>query len=145
MDYKCNIQSILQKTETLIIVNVNVVKVCFVIQKLVFPVVCDVDFIIITRNTLRSVNDIPIIKLGISFYQKSLYRCSSQYILLQLLLGKRILIVIPGISLYRRSLNRGSAVTGTLANSNLPLTRSNFHFPSGHFLYNVNLDNSNFR
>ena len=30
-------------------------------------------------------------------------------------------------------------------NSNLPLTRSNFHFPSGHFLYNFTLDNSNSR
>ena len=34
-------------------------------------------------------------------------------------------------------------VTQTLDNSNLPLTRSNFHFPSGHFLYNFTLDNSN--
>ena len=32
----------------------------------------------------------------------------------------------------------------TLCNSNLPLTRSNFHFPSDHFLYNFTLDNSNF-
>ena len=30
-------------------------------------------------------------------------------------------------------------------NSNLPLTRSNFRFPSGHFLYNFTLDNSNSR
>ena len=34
-------------------------------------------------------------------------------------------------------------VTRTLDNSNLPLTRSNFCFPSGHFLYNFTLDNSN--
>ena len=33
--------------------------------------------------------------------------------------------------------------TRTLDNSNLPLTRSNFRFPSGHFLYNFTLDNSN--
>ena len=40
-------------------------------------------------------------------------------------------------------------VTRTLDNSNLPLTRRNFHFPSDHFLYNFTsttrtLDNSNF-
>ena len=34
-------------------------------------------------------------------------------------------------------------VTRTLYNSNLLLTRSNFHFPSEHFLYNFTLDNSN--
>ena len=33
--------------------------------------------------------------------------------------------------------------TQTLSNSNLPLTRSNFHFPSDRFLYNFTLDNSN--
>ena len=33
--------------------------------------------------------------------------------------------------------------TRTLYNSNLPLTQSNFHFPSDHFLYNFTLDNSN--
>ena len=33
----------------------------------------------------------------------------------------------------------------TPGNSNLQLTRSNFHFPSGRFLYNVTLDNSNSR
>ena len=32
-----------------------------------------------------------------------------------------------------------------LYNSNLSLTRSNFHFPSDHFLYNFTLDNSNSR
>ena len=36
-------------------------------------------------------------------------------------------------------------VTRTLHNSNLPLTRSNFHFPSDRFLYNFTLDNSNSR
>ena len=35
------------------------------------------------------------------------------------------------------------SVTQTLDNSNLPITRSNFHFPSGHFLYIFTLDNSN--
>ena len=35
-------------------------------------------------------------------------------------------------------------VTRTLYNSNLPLTRSNFHFSSDHFLHNCTLDNSNF-
>ena len=36
-------------------------------------------------------------------------------------------------------------VTLTLSNSNLPLTWSNFHFPSDLFLYNFTLDNSNSR
>ena len=36
-------------------------------------------------------------------------------------------------------------MTRTLANSNLPLTRTNFRFPSSHFLYNFTLDNSNSR
>ena len=31
----------------------------------------------------------------------------------------------------------------TLGNSNLPLIQRNFRFPSGHFLYNFTLDNSN--
>ena len=35
-------------------------------------------------------------------------------------------------------------IQSTPGNSNLPLTRSNFHFPSDHFLYNFTLDNSNF-
>ena len=35
------------------------------------------------------------------------------------------------------------SVTRTLNNSNLPLTRNNFCFPTGHFLYNFTLDNSN--
>ena len=34
-------------------------------------------------------------------------------------------------------------ITRTLANSNLALTRTNFPFLSGHFLYNFTLDNSN--
>ena len=34
-------------------------------------------------------------------------------------------------------------ITRTLANSNLALTRTSFPFLSGHFLYNVTLDNSN--
>ena len=36
-------------------------------------------------------------------------------------------------------------ITRTLANSNLVLTRINFPFLSGHFLYNFTLDNSNSR
>ena len=35
--------------------------------------VCDIDFIVITRNILRSVNDIPIVKPGISLYRTSLH------------------------------------------------------------------------
>ena len=70
-----------------------------------------IDFIVILiGNILRSVNDIPIVKPGISLYQRLLYRGSAPYISLQLLLGKRIWIVIPGKSLYRRLLNWGSTV-----------------------------------
>ena len=36
------------------------------------------------------------------------------------------------------------SITWTLDNSNLPLTRSEFQFPSGYFPYNLTLDNSNF-
>ena len=43
------------------------------------------------------------------------------------------------ILLYSRLL-----VTPTLYNSNFPLTQSNFHFPSDHFLHSFTLDNSNF-
>jgi len=35
-------------------------------------------------------------------------------------------------------------VQSTSGNSNLPLTRSNFHYPSDRFLYNFTLDNLNF-
>ena len=35
------------------------------------------------------------------------------------------------------------SVTRTLDNSNLPLTQTNFHFPLGHFVYNLTLNNSN--
>ena len=34
-------------------------------------------------------------------------------------------------------------ITRTLTNSILPLTRTNFHIPSGHFRYNFTFDNSN--
>ena len=34
-------------------------------------------------------------------------------------------------------------LTRTLDNSNLSLTRTNFHFPSSNFVYNFTLDNSN--
>ena len=48
---------------------------------LAFPVVCDIDFIVITGDILRSDNDISIVKPGISFYRRSLYRGSAPYIL----------------------------------------------------------------
>lgn len=35
------------------------------------------------------------------------------------------------------------SVTRTLDNSNLSLTRTNFHIPSSNFVYNFTLDNSN--
>ena len=38
----------------------------------------------------------------------------------------------------------GLPIIRTLYNSNLPLTRSNFNFPSERLLYNFTLDNSNF-
>ena len=44
---------------------------CFFFVILAFPVVCDIDFIVITGNILRSVNDIPIVKPGISLYRGS--------------------------------------------------------------------------
>ena len=75
------------------------------------PVVSDIDFIIITGNILHSFNDIPIIKPGISLYWRLLYRDSAPNILLSLLLGKQLLIFIPGILLYQRSLNQGSTVS----------------------------------
>ena len=82
MNYNCNIQGILKKPEKLmtIIVNCNESLFCYTI--LAFPVVCDIDFIVITGNILRSVNDIPIIKPGISLYRRSLNRGSAPYILL---------------------------------------------------------------
>ena len=87
------------------------------VPKIQVTVVCDIDFIVITGNILRSVNDIPIVKPGISLYRRSLYRGSAPYILLQLLLGKQMLIIILGISVYRsRSLNRVSTVVGVFFN-----------------------------
>ena len=35
-------------------------------------------------------------------------------------------------------------LSALLYNSNLPLTRGNFYFPTDHFLYNFTLENSNF-
>ena len=46
----------------------NVIKVCFVILYQNFLVVFGTDFIVITRNILHSINDIPIVKPGISLY-----------------------------------------------------------------------------
>ena len=46
------------------------------------------------------------------------------------------------IVLLKQSYSR-LPITRTLANSNLALTRTNFPFLSGHFLYNFTLDNSN--
>ena len=39
--------------------------------------VCDIDFIVISENILRSVSDIPIVKPGISLYRRSLDRDSA--------------------------------------------------------------------
>ena len=52
------------------------------IELLALPVVSVIDFIVINGNDLRSVNDIPIVKPGISLYRRSLYRGSAPYILL---------------------------------------------------------------
>ena len=50
-------------------------------------------------------------------------------------------------TLHKKSLLRSIysrlPVTRTLYIPNLPLTQSNFHFPSNSFLYNFTLDNSN--
>ena len=67
--------------------------------------VCYIDFIVIPGKILRLGNKIPIVKPKIR-----LNWGSAPYILLKLLPGKRMFIVIPGISLNRRSLNRGSIV-----------------------------------
>ena len=70
-------------TETLIVIVIlkcNKSFFCYTI--LALPVVCDIDFIVITQNILRSVKDIPIVKPEISLYRRSLYRGSSPYILL---------------------------------------------------------------
>ena len=94
------------------IIAVNVIKSLFyytILTISALPVVCDVDFIVITGSVFRSVNNNPIVNSGISLFRRSLYRGFAPYILLQLLLGKRLLIVIPGILFYRRSLYRGFA------------------------------------
>ena len=54
--------------------------ICYTV--LSFPAVCNIDFIIIAGNILRSVNIIPIVKPGISLYRRSLYLGSAPYILL---------------------------------------------------------------
>ena len=41
--------------------------------------VCNVDFIVITGNILRSVNDNSIVKPGISLYRRSLKQGSTVY------------------------------------------------------------------
>ena len=58
------------------VIVVNVIKHLFyytILTILGLRVVCDVDFIIITRNILRLLNNTPIVKPGISLYQRSLY------------------------------------------------------------------------
>ena len=50
---------------------------------------------------------------------------------------------IVGLQLHRLEIVF-LAIQSTPSNSNLPLTRSNFEFPSDHFQYNFTLDNSNF-
>ena len=61
---------------------INKSSICYTVI-LAFPVVCDIDFImIITGNILHSANDIPIVRPGILWYRKSLYRGSAPYILL---------------------------------------------------------------
>ena len=58
------------------LIAVNVIKSLFyytILTILALPVVCDVDFIVITGNILRSVNDNPIVKPGISLYRRSSY------------------------------------------------------------------------
>ena len=58
-----------------------------------------IDFIVITGDILRSVNDIPIVKLGISsVYRGSLYRGSAPYVTFT---GQTIVdryIVIPQVA-----------------------------------------------
>ena len=77
--------------------------------------VCDIDFIVITGNILRSVNDIPIVKPGISLYRRSLYDLIPRFCPIHFTItfaGQTNVdryteyryiqnIVIPGISSYR--------------------------------------------
>ena len=60
-----------------------------------------------------------------------------------------LLMVASVIKAKRDDLNvwcllQSTPGNSTLYNSNLPLTRTNFHFPSDHFPYNFTLDDSNF-
>ena len=67
------------------VIAVNVIKGLFyhtILTILALSLVYAVDFIVITGNILRSVNDNPIVKPGISLYRRSLYRGSDLYILL---------------------------------------------------------------
>ena len=68
----------------------------------------------------------------------------SQFLLVLLCCWKSKL-VIANLECFRLEVYSRLPVIRTLYNSNLPLTRSNFHFPSGRFLYNFTLDNSNSR
>ena len=61
--------------------------------------------------SVRSTSTFPSLNREYHYTEvRYVYRGSApyMYILLQLLLGKRMLIVIPGIPLYRRLLNQGS-------------------------------------
>ena len=61
------------------------------------------------------------------------------------LLNKVLYVEAPHIPQLMKFLYSWLPVTRTLYSLNLPLTRSNFHFPSDRFLYNFTLDNSNSR
>ena len=79
-NYKCTITC--QKQ---FVIAVNVIKSLFyytILTILALPVVCDRDFIVITENILRSVNDNPIVRPGISLYRRSLYRSFAPFNLL---------------------------------------------------------------
>ena len=59
----------MSKKIVIIVLKCNKSLFCYAtLTILTFPVVCDIDFIVITGNILRSVNDIPIVKTGISLY-----------------------------------------------------------------------------
>ena len=74
------------------------------------PVVSDIDFIAITGNICARSTIFPSLKAGNIVISKIVITgfCPIHFTIT--FAGQRLLIVIPGISLYRRSLIRGSTV-----------------------------------
>ena len=91
---------------------------------------------------LLFINDLPLVlKSNIGIYWQKIANSAKKSLDLSVD-GMQLTKVEPErvLGVYSRL-----PVTRTLHNSNLPLTRINFHFPSDLFLYNFTLDNSNSR